>query len=92
MWGECGVKPYLGFHPCVLEVSVLGNWWELERAFLFLVHAVAEAVGSLIRWDQRRLDVPGFEAFAAGVGSVRCSHGHRQEVSVNVSEHRDQRN
>lgn len=85
MWNEA-----LGFHPCVLEVSVLGNWWGLERAFLFLVPGVAEVVGSLIRWDQRRLDVRGFEAFGAGVGSVRCGHGHRQEVSVNMSGQRDQ--
>jgi hypothetical protein len=63
VWSEA-----LSFHPYVLEGSGLGNWWELERAFLFLVPGVAEAVGSLILWDQRRLDVPWFEAFGAGDG------------------------
>lgn len=61
MWSEA-----LAFHPYVLEGSGLGNWWELERVFLFLVPGVAKAVGSLIGWDQRRLDVPPFEAFGAG--------------------------
>lgn len=43
-----------------------GDWWELERIFLSLVPGVAEVSGSLISWDQRRLEVPGFEAFGAG--------------------------
>lgn len=85
MWSEA-----LGFHPCVLEVSVLGNWWELERAFLLLVPGVAEVVGSLICWDQRRLDIPGLEAF--GAGGRQCEVWPKQEVSVTMSEHRDQRN
>lgn len=80
MWSEA-----LSFHPRILEDSGLGDWWELERVFLFLVPGVAEVAGSLIGWDQRRLEVPGFEAFGAGVGSVRAGHGHRQEVSVNMS-------
>lgn len=61
MWSEA-----LSLHPCDLEGSGLGDWWELERVFLSLVPGVEEVSGSLIGWDQRRLEVPGFEAFGAG--------------------------